>query len=213
MNSGDRIVYLIDDEDAIRRSAGFMLKTSGFQVKAFESGVVFLKEREPELGCVLLDIRMPGMDGLAVQRTLRERGSNLPVIVMTGHGDVNVAVQAMKAGAIDFIEKPFEKAVLLSALEEGFARIEQADRSRFRRDEAQVRLQALTPREQDVMRGLVRGHPNKTIAYDLEISPRTVEIHRANLMGKLGVASLSEALRIAFAAGLGEETEHEIADG
>ena len=111
----------------------------------------------------------------------------------------------MKAGAVDFIEKPFEKAVLLSAIDEGFARIEQAGRSRARAEEAQVRLQALTPRERDVLEGLVRGHPNKTIAYDLDISPRTVEIHRANLMSKLEVASLSEALRIAFAAGLDEQ--------
>jgi two-component system response regulator FixJ len=141
-----------------------------------------------------------------VPRAPHDRGSTLPVIVMTGHGDVTVAVQAMKGGAVDFIEKPFEKAVLMSALNEGFSRIEQADRSRVRRDEAETRLHALTPRERDVLLGLVRGHPNKTIAYDLDISPRTVEIHRANLMTKLGVASLSEALRIAFAAGLGEET-------
>ncbi len=207
MSSDGRIVYLVDDEEAIRRSAGFMLKTSGLRVKAFESGVEFLKEKELDPGCVLLDIRMPGMDGLEVQRALHDRGSTLPVIVMTGHGDVNVAVQAMKGGAVDFIEKPFEKAVLLGALEEGFSRIEQADLSRVRRDEAETRLHALTPRERDVLLGLVRGHPNKTIAYDLDISPRTVEIHRANLMTKLGVASLSEALRIAFAAGLGEEAE------
>jgi two-component system, LuxR family, response regulator FixJ len=157
MSSDGRIVYLVDDEEAIRRSAGFMLKTSGFRVKAFESGVEFLKEKELAPGCVLLDIRMPGMDGLEVQRALHERGSTLPVIVMTGHGDVTVAVQAMKGGAFDFIEKPFEKAVLLSALDEGFSRIEQADRSRVRRDEAETRLHALTPRERDVLLGLVRG--------------------------------------------------------
>lgn len=207
MNEGDRIVYLVDDDEAIRRSAGFMLKTSGFIVKAFSSGTEYLKERELEPGCILLDVRMPGMDGLEVQQTLRDRGSTFPVIVMTGHGDVNIAVQAMKAGAVDFIEKPFEKAVLLGAVEEGFARIEQADRSRVRREEARMRLHALTPREHDVLKGLVRGHPNKTIGYDLDISPRTVEIHRANLMSKLRVVSLSEALRIAFAAGLGDEQD------
>lgn len=200
----NRTVYLVDDDEAIRRSAGFMLKTSGYGVKTYTSGVEFLKEgKDIDPGCVLLDVRMPGIDGLEVQQALRERGSTLPVVVMTGHGDVTVAVHAMKAGAVDFIEKPFEKAVLLSAIEEGFARIEQADRSKVRRDEASVRLHALTAREQDVLEGLAHGYPNKTIAYDLEISPRTVEIHRANLMSKLGVASLSEALRIAFAAGLG----------
>lgn len=204
----DRVVYLVDDDEAIRRSAGFMLKTSGYIVKAFASGVELLKEaKELSPGCILLDVRMPEMDGLQVQSALQEKGIGFPVIVMTGHGDVGVAVQAMKAGAVDFIEKPFEKAVLLSAIEEGFSRIERAGRGRARAEEALVRLQALTPRERDVLEGLVQGHPNKTIAYDLDISPRTVEIHRANLMSKLGVASLSEALRIAFAAGLDSQRE------
>ena len=201
----DKIVHLVDDDDAIRRSAGFMLKTSGYQVKTYTSGVELLKEREIEPGCILLDVRMPEMDGLQVQKALQDRGLTHPVIVMTGHGDVTVAVQAMKAGAVDFIEKPFEKAQMLTAIEEGFSRIAQAGRSTKRAEEARVRLQSLTPRERDVLEGLVRGHPNKTIAYDLDISPRTVEIHRANLMSKLGVASLSEALRIAFAAGLDEQ--------
>lgn len=201
----DRIIHLVDDDEAVRRSAGFMLKTSGYQVRAYVSGVELMKEaKELAPGCILLDVRMPGMDGLEVQQALQDRGIGFPVIVMTGHGDVGVAVQAMKAGAVDFIEKPFEKAVLLSAIEEGFSRLEQTGRSSARADEAKVRLQALTPRERDVLEGLVRGHPNKTIAYDLDISPRTVEIHRANLMSKLNVASLSEALRIAFAAGLDE---------
>jgi two-component system response regulator FixJ len=202
----DRIVHLVDDDEAIRRSASFMLKTSGYQVHVYSSGVELLRQaKELAPGCILLDVRMPEMDGLQVQQALKERGVSFPVIVMTGHGDVTVAVQAMKSGAVDFIEKPFEKAALLSAIEEGFSRIEQVGRSRVRAEEARVRLQALTPRERDVLEGLVRGHPNKTIAYDLDISPRTVEIHRANLMGKLNVASLSEALRIAFAAGLDEE--------
>lgn len=201
----EKTIHLVDDDEAIRRSAGFMLKTSGYLVKAYGSGVDLLKEaRELAPGCILLDVRMPDMDGLQVQQALQERGIGHPVIVMTGHGDVNVAVQAMKAGAVDFIEKPFEKAVLLSAIEEGFSRLEHSGRGQARAEEARVRLQALTPRERDVLEGLVRGHPNKTIAYDLEISPRTVEIHRANLMSKLNVASLSEALRIAFAAGLDE---------
>lgn len=201
----ERIVHLVDDDEAIRRSAGFMLKTSGYVVKPFVSGVEFLKEvGHLSPGCVLLDVRMPEIDGLRVQQELRNRGILFPVIVMTGHGDISVAVQAMKAGAVDFIEKPFEKATLLAALEDGFMRIEHADKIRARAEEARVRLQALTPREQEVLDGLARGHPNKTIAYDLDISPRTVEIHRANLMSKLGVASLSDALRIAFAAGLGE---------
>lgn len=200
------LVHLVDDEEAIRRSAGFMLKTSGYRVETYETGMDLLRRaRTLEPGCVLLDIRMPGMDGLEVQAALAEQGVGLPVIVMTGHGDVTVAVRAMKAGAVDFIEKPFEKAVLMSALDEGFARLAKAGRGRERARDAEVRLGALTPRERDVLDGLARGSPNKTIAHDLGISPRTVEIHRANLMTKLGVRSLSEALRIAFAAGIGEQ--------
>ena len=205
MNADRRTVHLVDDDDAIRRSVGFMLRTSGFAVEAHPSGVHLLKEKELAQGCILLDIRMPEMDGLEVQRALLERGVTLPVVVMTGHGDISIAVQAMKAGAVEFIEKPFEKAVLLAALEEGFARLDRSDRQRVRAEEAAIRLQALTSREREVLEGLAKGFPNKTIAYDLGISPRTVEIHRANLMTKLEVVSLSEALRIAFSAGLGED--------
>lgn len=198
-------VYLVDDDEAVRRSASFMLKTSGYGVTPFESGVEFLKTAgNAAPGCVLLDIRMPGMDGIEVLRTLRTRGITMPVVVLTGHGDVNLAVSAMKAGAIDFIEKPFEKATLIAAIDEGMAQLSASDRAGQRAVEATVRLNALTARERDVLQGLARGYPNKTIAYDLGISPRTVEIHRANLMVKLGVHSLSEALRIAFAAGLGD---------
>ena len=196
-----RLVHLVDDDEAIRRSVGFMLKTSGYHVRTYESGVALLKGAPHlEPGCVLLDIRMPGMDGLEVQKALRDKGVTLPVIIMTGHGDVSLAVQAMKAGAVDFIEKPFEKAVLLSAIEHGVERLRKSAAEFDRADEAAVRLQALTPREREVLDGLAKGLPNKTIAYDLGISPRTVEIHRANVMSKLGVRSLSEALRLAFAA-------------
>lgn len=199
--SDERLIHLVDDDEAIRRSAGFMLKTSGFRVETYESGVELLKDAAKlEPGCILLDIRMPGMDGLEVQQALKDKGVTLPVIIMTGHGDVSLAVQAMKAGAIDFIEKPFEKALLMSAVEQAFDRLSRAETHRDRAEDAAVRLQSLTPREREVLDGLARGLPNKTIAYDLGISARTVEIHRANLMTKLEVRSLSEALRIAFAA-------------
>jgi two-component system response regulator FixJ len=199
--SEERLVHLVDDDEAIRRSAGFMLKTSGFRVQTYESGDQLLKNAASvEPGCVLLDIRMPGMDGLEVQQALKERGIGLPVVIMTGHGDVTLAVQAMKAGAVDFIEKPFEKTVLLGAIDQAFHRLERSAEARERAKEAEVQLNGLTPREREVLDGLAQGLPNKTIAYDLGISPRTVEIHRANLMTKLGVKSLSEALRIAFAA-------------
>ena len=206
MTDDKPLIYIVDDDEAIRRSAGFMLKTSGFRVSTYESGTTFLRDaRSLEPGCILLDIRMPGPDGLEVQRTLREAGVLLPVVIMTGHGDVSLAVQAMKAGAVDFIEKPFEKPVLLGALDVARARLADAASVSNREKDAAARLNVLTPREFDVLRGLANGLPNKTIAYDLAISPRTVEIHRANLMEKLGARSLSEALRVAFAAGLGRD--------
>ena len=196
-----KVVHLIDDDASVRRSVSFMLKTSGYRVHSYESGDDLLDAARhlPE-GCILLDIRMPGMDGLETQEVLRQAGVSLPVIIMTGHGDISLAVRAMKAGAVDFIEKPFDTDVLLSALTEGFGRLSSKAATGERKKDAEVRLQALTPRERDVLKGLAQGLPNKTIAYDLGISPRTVEIHRANLMTKLEVRSLSEALRIAFAA-------------
>jgi two-component system response regulator FixJ len=202
MSSSDpRLVHIVDDDAAVRRSVGFMLKTSGHEVQLYESGSELLK-RTGDLtdGCILLDIRMPGMDGLEVQQELQAKGVSLPVIIMTGHGDVSLAVKAMKAGAVDFVEKPFEKDALLSSLDEAYKRLSRREATEDRARDAAVRLQALTPRERDVLEGLANGLPNKTIAYDLGISPRTVEIHRANLMTKLEVRSLSEALRIAFAA-------------
>ena len=196
-----RTVHLVDDDDSVRRSVGFMLKTSGYRVLNYASGQDLLAaNRELDAGCILMDIRMPGMDGLEVQEALRERGIALPVVIMTGHADIALAVRAMKAGAIDFIEKPFDKPVLMAALEQGFASLSTAADSRGRAKDALVRLQVLTGRERQVLDGLADGLPNKTSAFDLGISPRTVEIHRANLMTKLHVRSLSEALRIAFAA-------------
>ncbi len=204
--SQPRLIHIIDDEDSVRRSASFMLKTSGFSVQAWDSGVAFLKEvRHVEAGCILLDVRMPEMDGLEVQRTLHERGVTMPVIILTGHGDVSIAVRAMKGGAVDFIEKPFEKEVLLGAIDAAFERLGASGEASTRAEEAAVVLAALSPREREVLEGLAQGLPNKTIAYDLGISARTVEVHRANVMTKLGARSLSDALRIAFAAGLGSE--------
>jgi two-component system response regulator FixJ len=201
MSETDKTVHVVDDDDSVRRSVGFMLKTSGYKVKPYSSGAELLKEAKSlDPGCILLDIRMAGMDGLEVQQSLQEKGITLPVIIMTGHGDVPLSVRAMKAGAIDFIEKPFEKEVLLTAIEDGFAALGRAGSRRDRAEDAVLRLQVLTSREREVLDGLAQGLPNKTIAYDLGISPRTVEIHRANVMSKLGVRSLSEALRLAFAA-------------
>lgn len=204
----DYPVYLVDDDPTIRRSVGFMLRTSGRTVQSFDSGTELLLEVDKlEPGCILMDVRMPGPDGLAVQEEIVERRIDLPILIMTGHGDVEVAVRAMKAGAVDFIEKPFDKPVLLAALDEAGRRLDDKDRRRMMRDEAQARLKPLTGREYQVLEGLVKGHPNKTIGYDLGISPRTVEIHRANLMSKLDVHNLSDLLRVAFSAGVGEEVQ------
>jgi two-component system, LuxR family, response regulator FixJ len=196
-------IHLVDDEESVRRSTSFMLRTSGYEVDTYPSGVAFLEKVQGATpGCILLDVRMPEMDGIEVQAELARRGVKLPVIVLTGHGDVGTAVAAMKGGAIDFLEKPFERDALVAALERGFERMEEGDAAVASQEDATRRIAMLSPREQDVLRGLVRGHPNKTIAYDLGISPRTVEVHRANAMAKLDARSLSEALRLAFAAGL-----------
>ena len=201
--NADRVVHLVDDEEAIRKSAGFVLSRAGYKVHPYGSGVEFLKHaKHAPIGCVLLDVRMPDMDGLEVQRVMAERGINMPVIVLTGHGDVTTAVQAMKAGAVEFLEKPFEKASLLDALERAFGRLEQNDAREIEEREAHTKIAALTPREREILEGLAKGYPNKTIAYDLGCSSRTVEVHRASLMQKLDVHSLSDLLRIAIAAGL-----------
>ena len=203
-----KTVHLVDDDEAVRRSASLILRSTGYLVKTYGSGVEVLDAaHDIAPGCILMDVRMPHMDGLEVQAELRDRGNSMPVIVMTGHGDVGLAVRAMKAGAIDFLEKPFQKSQLIEAIEDGFARMEQADRRRAYKEEARARLAVLTPRELDVLIGLVEGRPNKAIAYALGISPRTVEVHRANLMAKLDVPSLSDVLKIAFAAGRASEPD------
>lgn len=199
-----RTIHLVDDEDAVRRAVGFLLRTAGFEVVTYASGVEFLAVVGKAVpGCVLLDIRMPQIDGLEVQRLLAGRGIGLPVIVLTGHGDVTLAVRAIKAGAIEFLEKPFEKVVLLRAVEAAFEWLDDTQKRRVDAAEAVVRLAALTAREAEILDGLVRGHPNKITAYELGISTRTVEAHRANLMQKLHVESLSAVLRLAFAADAG----------
>lgn len=203
---GDRrVVHLVDDDEAIRKSVGFTLRTSGFVVQLYSSGTEFLRSaHEAELGCVLLDVHMPFMDGLQVQATMAQTGIDMPVVVLTASGDVALAVQAMKGGAVDFLAKPIEKALLLDAIERAFARIERADMRAAEQAQAKAQIAGLTPREQDVLEGMAQGYPNKTIAYDLGISSRTVEVHRASLMLKLGVQTQADALRMAFAAGMGK---------
>lgn len=202
----DRTVFLVDDDEALRHSASFMLRHAGYSVKTFPDGIVFLDQVSDELdGCILLDVRMPGMDGLEVQSVLNRRGINMPVIILTGHGDVPVAVEAMKGGAIEFLEKPYEKQALVGAIENAFALLDNQAAEDRRSLEAKAKLTNLTPREMEVLDCLVAGLTNKGIAQALSISPRTVEIHRAHMMEKLEADSLSTALRLAFLAGKGEQ--------
>ncbi|HVF94361.1 MAG TPA: response regulator [Sphingomonas sp.] len=206
MSDGKRVVQVVDDDAAIRQSLSFMLGKAGYDVVCHVTGAAFLKAANPEMrGCVLLDIRMPGLDGLEVQEQLAQRGIALPVIMLTGHGDIALAVRAIKAGAVEFLEKPFERQSLISALEIAFDRADRAGREQLAAADAAVRLAVLTPRERTVLDGMVAGRPNKLIAFELDIATRTVEVHRAKLMEKLGARSLSGVLRIAFAAGLGDE--------
>jgi len=202
MNS--RHIYIVDDDDALRQSVEVLLEVAGgFATRSFASGEEFLAAvPEAEAGCVLLDLNMPGMNGLEVLRRLQAIDGRFETILLTGQGDIALAVEAMKSGAIDFIEKPYDNRMLLNALKNGFARIEDREREFSAIQTARDNIDRLTPRERDVLLGLIDGKANKIIAYELDISPRTVEIYRANLMDKLGVRSVAEAVRIAFAAGL-----------
>lgn len=199
---GSQIIHVIDDDVDVRQSLAFLLSTAGLAVRVHESAVAFLAAL-PELqdGCVVTDVRMPDMDGLELQRRLRANKIGLPVIVMTGHGDVALAVEAMKAGAVDFIEKPFDDEVLLGAIRSALARQAEGARNENRRAEIRGRLDLLSEREREVLDGLVAGKPNKIIAYDLGISARTVEVYRANLMTKMQADSLSELVRMAILDG------------
>ena len=199
-----RVVHIVDDEETIRKALRFTLRTAGFAVEAYASGPEFLSAAgDAKKGCVILDMHMPDMNGLQVQAALTQMDISMPVVMLTGNGDIALAVQAMKAGAVDFLAKPIERALLLDAIDRAFARIDTAEGRALEEAEACRQVDLLTPRERDVLEGLAQGLPNKTIAYDLGISSRTVEVHRASIMSKLGVRTLAETLRIAFAAGMG----------
>jgi len=200
-----RTVHVVDDDEAIRQSISFLLRKAGYTVETYPAGTAFLKAvTRKSQGCVLLDVRMPDIDGLEVQARLSQQGIAMPVVMLTGHGDVTLAVRAIKAGAIEFLEKPFERLVLIDAIEAALRHAARAGRDHLAAGDAVVRIAALTARERDVLDGMVLGRPNKLIAFELGIATRTVEVHRASLMEKLSARSLSDVLRIAFAAGLGE---------
>lgn len=196
-------IYIVDDDPAVRDSLAVLLEVEGFTPQTFESAEAFLNAWAPDLrGGLLLDVRMPGMDGLELLDQLKERGGDLPVVMMTGHGDVPIAVRAMKAGALDFIEKPLTESLLLEAVRGMLAYDE--ERESERREETAIleRLEQLTARERDVLEKLVLGQPNKVIAYELGISARTVEVHRGRVMEKMGAKSLSHLVRMAIRAGI-----------
>jgi two-component system response regulator FixJ len=201
-------VHVIDDDEAARHSLEFLLRANTLEVATYESADAFLNA-VPGLksGCIITDVRMPGINGMELLRRLNELKVRLPVIVMTGHGDVPLAVEAMKYGAADFLEKPFDDAVLLGAVRSALNRQDTDSRQQAERASIDERLAALSNREREVLNGLVAGHANKRIAFDLGISPRTVEIYRANLMTKMQAASLSELVRMALVSGILTQTE------
>ena len=199
--SNGAVVHLIDDDEDIRRALAFLLGTAGLAVRVHESALKFLENLDTlQPGCIVSDVRMPGMDGLELQQKLKTMGVEMPIIIMTGHADVPLAVQAMKAGAVDFIEKPFDDEILLSAIRIALDVYDKSGQSSTEIAQIQARLDTLSAREREVLVGLLAGHANKTIAYDLELSPRTVEVHRANVMSKMKARSLSELVRMAMLA-------------
>ncbi|BBK32702.1 LuxR family two component transcriptional regulator [Stella humosa] len=199
----ERTVHVVDDDQGVRDGLSMLLRSARFAVETYSSGPAFLaRAADLRPGCVLLDIRMPEMSGLELQQELRRRRILLPVIVMTGHGDVAVAVQAMKAGAVDFVEKPFDEDQLLGLVEAALAAAATTHRRARDAAEAAALVATLSHRERDVLDGLVSGRSNKQIAFDLDISPRTVEIYRANMMEKLQARTVSAAVRVAILAGV-----------
>jgi len=199
-------VYVIDDDEAMRHSLEFLLSSADFDVTIFESAQAFLDAFSGlEFGCVVSDVRMPGIDGIEMLRRLQGLQGSLPVIIMTGHGDVPLAVEAMKLVAVDFLEKPFEDELLITMVDAGLKRAEPEARLEAVTREIADRIATLSPRERQVMDGLVAGLSNKAIAREYDISPRTIEVYRANVMTKMQAGSLSELVRLAIRAGFVED--------
>ncbi|MGE4372015.1 MAG: response regulator FixJ [Xanthobacter sp.] len=200
------VIYIIDDDEAVRESLGFLLMTAGHEVHSYASAHAFLETALPEaehlIACIITDMRMPGMTGMDLLHHLKEKNSGVPVIVITGHGDVPLAVEAMKLGATDFLEKPFDDVAILDTVKAALSRRRAAHQQDTLRDEVSERISGLSHRERQVLECLVAGQANKMIAGDLGISPRTVEVYRANVMTKMQAQSLSELVRMALLAGI-----------
>lgn len=206
MQTGDYVVHVVDDDEPVRKSLAFLLTMAGFTVRLHESATAFLS-LAPTIrnGCLVTDLRMPDMKGVDLLRRLQPLSNRIPSIVITGHGDVPLAVDAMKAGALDFIEKPFKDEVLIEAIKRAAEQLGQRSAPTEDVTVIESRLHRLTDRERQVLSGIVAGLPNKSIAFDLDISPRTVEVHRANVMSKMQARSLPELVRMTLAAGFGPD--------
>ncbi len=197
MSSADTVVHIVDDEEAVRNSLAFLLSGAGFAVRVHESATAFLTlAGQISNGCLITDLRMPDMDGVELLRRLRSADAMLPAIVITGHGDVQMAVEAMKSGAIDFIEKPFSDDVLIESISRAAGRAAERVQSEAALEQVRQRVASLSERERQVLKGVVAGQANKTIAHQLGISPRTVEVYRAGLMGKMQARSLPDLVRM-----------------
>ena len=196
-------IYVIDDDEAMRDSLNFLLESSGFTVTLFDNAQSFL-DALPGLafGCVVSDVRMPGIDGIELLKRLKTQRSRFPILIMTGHGDVPLAVEAMKLGAMDFLEKPFEHDRLVAMIESAIREGEPAAKNDAIAQDVAARVASLSPRERQVMEGLIAGLSNKLIAREYDISPRTIEVYRANVMTKMQANSLSELVRLAMRAGM-----------
>ncbi len=190
-------VYVVEDDEAVRDSLQLLLKTEGYQVASYPEAASFLEAWSPSLnGCIVLDIRMPGMSGMDLQKELVSRGSELPIIFVTGHGDVPLAVEAMQLGAVDFVQKPYRDQELLDKIRKAMELDAQRQDVRLEKQEIQRRMDSLTPREREIMEMMIDGNANKVIAIDLNISQRTVEIHRSRVMQKMGTHSLAQLVRM-----------------
>ncbi len=199
MSEKSTTIFIVDDDEAIRDSLAVLLKTVDLNATTFSSGDEFLEAYDPGWeGCILLDIRMPGTSGMEVQKRLAESGCSIPVIFITGHGDIPMAVEAMHGGAFDFIQKPFRDQDLLDRIDQALTTSNEQEQQAARKKTVQNQLQTLTPREQEVMQLVVHGSANKVIAMDLGVSQRTVEIHRARVMEKMRARSLAELVRMAL---------------
>jgi two-component system, LuxR family, response regulator FixJ len=203
MRSDKPVVHVIDDDQAVREVLSFQLGSAGIDVRTYDSAAGFLKVAPTaQAGCIITDVRMPELSGMDLLRRLRELKVAAPVIVITAHGDIPLAVEAMRMGAVDFLEKPFEDEVLLASVRSALDRGDRDQKRQAERSDIQSRLEGLSKRERDVLEGLVAGRANKQIAYDLGISARTIENYRANLMMKMQAASLSDLVRMALIAGM-----------